>query len=291
MKRDFLRLTDLSVAEARRVLALARTMKAEPKGARKEMLSGRSIAMIFEKPSTRTRVSFEVAAAALGAHPVVLDAQSSQLGRGEPIQDTARVLSRYCDAIVYRTFGDERLRELALNSAVPVINALSDDGHPVQVLCDIFTIEEALGPIEKQKIAWVGDGASNMALSFIEASKMFGFSFAIAAPAGYRAKDSIALDPEKAVAGADVVCTDVWTSMGQESERAARLAALKDYRLTDALLARAKENAIVLHCLPAHRGEEIDESVLEGPRSRVWDQAENRLHVQKALLAFLLGAA
>jgi ornithine carbamoyltransferase len=289
-KRDFLRISDLSLVDARHVLTLARVLKSEPKGTRVRALAGRAIAVIFEKPSTRTRVSFEVGIAQLGAHPVILDAQSSQLGRGEPLKDTARVLSRYCDAIVYRTFGDERLREIADHASVPVVNALSDGGHPVQVLCDILTVEEALEKsIEGETVAWIGDGSSNMARSWIEASKIFGFELLMAAPEGYRADGGKYLSPKDAVKNARVINTDVWTSMGQEKENAVRLKALAGYGVTTELMSHAPRDAIVLHCLPAHRGEEIDDATIEGPRSRVWDQAENRLHGQKALLLFLLG--
>jgi ornithine carbamoyltransferase len=295
-KRDFIRLSDLSASEARRVLDLARAMKSEPRGSRLSMLAGHAIAVIFEKPSTRTRVSFEVAIAQLGAHPVILDVQSSQLGRGEPIKDTARVLSRYVGAIAYRTFGEERLVEMAKYATVPVVNALSDEGHPVQVLSDVFTIEEALGrSIERTRVAWVGDGSSNMARSLIEAASLFGFHLCIAAPEGYRPRDAgtarVVSDPKEAVKGALVIHTDVWTSMGQDAEKNARLLAFRGYTVSEALLAHADPKAIVLHCLPAHRGEEIDDAVIESSRSRVWDQAENRLHVQKALLAFLMGKA
>ena len=298
MKRDFLALADLSLLDARRVLDLARTLKKEPKGTRIHELEGRAIAVIFEKPSTRTRVSFEVGIAQLGAHPVILDTQTSQLGRGEPLKDTARVLSGYCDAIVYRTFGDERLHELAEFASVPVVNALSDGGHPVQVLSDVLTAEEALGKsIAGDRVAWIGDGSSNMARSWIEAATLFDFQLVIAAPEEYRPpiKDrdraTFVSDPREAVRGARVINTDVWTSMGQDAERAARLKALAPFGVTPALLAEAPKDAVVLHCLPAHRGEEIDDDVIEGPQSRVWDQAENRLHVQKALLLFLLGKA
>jgi len=303
-KRDFLRLSDLSLPEARRVLALATLLKSEPKGSRTTALAGRSIAVVMEKPSTRTRVSFEAGAAHLGAHPVVLTTAGSQLARGEPVKDTARVLSGYCDMIVYRTFGEENLREMAEYASVPVINALSDEGHPVQVLCDVFTIEEALGrPIQGLRVAWVGDGSSNMARSFIEAARLFGFHLAMAAPADYLPPESesrpaiesgalsIHARPEDAVAGSIAVNTDVWTSMGQEAEQKRRLAAFQGWTLSEAHFAAAAEGAIVLHCLPAHRGEEITEELLEGPRSRVWVQAENRLHVQKALMLFLMGAA
>ena len=297
-KRDFLAVTDLTLAEAREVLALAKVLKAEPKGTRADLLRGRSVAIVLEKASTRTRVSFEVGVAQLGAHPVVLGVQGSQLGRGEPIRDTARVLARYCDAIVYRTAATSRLVEMA-QASVPVINALSDDGHPVQVLCDVFTIEEHLGAIAKKRIAFVGDCSSNMARSWLEAARLFDFQLVLSAPEGYlppreeiaRAGSHVTVvsDPRAAAAGADVVNTDVWTSMGQEAENDARREAFAGFTVDASMLANAPSHAIVLHCLPAHRGEEIDDATIEGPRSRVWDQAENRLHVQKGLLVWLLG--
>jgi ornithine carbamoyltransferase len=298
-KRDFLDLTDLSLAEAREVLALAAKLKSEPKGTRATMLAGRAVAIVLEKASTRTRVSFEVGVAQLGAQPVVLGIQGSQLGRGEPIRDTARVLARYCDAIVYRTSGKQRLAEMA-TAAVPVINALSDDGHPVQVLCDVFTIEEDLRePIAGKRIAFVGDCSSNMARSWLEAAPIFGFHLVLAGPPEYMppaaeraragAHATVVSDPARAVEGCDVVNTDVWTSMGQEAENDERMEALSSWTVNERMLAAARKTAIVLHCLPAHRGEEIDEATLEGSRSRVWVQAENRLHVQKALLLWLLG--
>ena len=299
-KRDFLAVTDLTLAESREVLALAKQLKAEPKGTRADLLRGRSVAIVLEKASTRTRVSFEVGVAQLGAHPVVLGVQGSQLGRGEPIRDTARVLARYCDAIVYRTAATSRLVEMA-QASVPVINALSDDGHPVQVLCDVFTIEEHLGAIAKKRIAFVGDCSSNMARSWLEAARLFDFQLVLSAPEGYlppreeiaRAGSHVTVvsDPRAAAAGADVVNTDVWTSMGQEAENDARREAFAGFTVDASMLAAAPPHAIVLHCLPAHRGEEIDDATIEGPRSRVWDQAENRLHVQKGLLCWLLGVA
>jgi ornithine carbamoyltransferase len=308
-KRDFLTLSDLSLAEAREVLTLARVLKDERKanpGKRTSLLAGRSVAVVLEKASTRTRVSFEVGIAQLGGYPVVLGLEGSQLGRGEPIRDTARVLAGYCDAIAYRTSLPSRLTQMA-TARVPVINALSDDGHPVQVLCDVFTIEESFAKagdaraIDKMNIAFVGDGSSNMARSWVEAARVFGFHLALASPAEYLppkdeidragAHVSIHHDPNAAVAGADVVNTDVWTSMGQEAENAHRQEAFAGWTVDGAMLAHASPKAIVLHCLPAHRGEEIDGATLEGSRSRVWDQAENRLHVQKALLVWLLGLA
>jgi ornithine carbamoyltransferase len=234
-------------------------------------------------------------------HPVVIGVQGSQLGRGEPIRDTARVLARYCDAIVFRTSTNARLREMA-TASVPVVNALSDDGHPVQVLCDVLTVEEQLGAeIAGQRIAFVGDCSSNMARSWLEAARLFRFRLVLAGPAEYMppAEELAASDghfehtddPARAAEGCDVVNTDVWTSMGQEASGDERSEAFAGWTVNERMLARAKPAAIVLHCLPAHRGEEIDEVTFESPRSRVWDQADNRLHVQKALLVWLLGAA
>jgi ornithine carbamoyltransferase len=298
-KRDFLDLTDLSLAEAREVLALAAKLKAEPKGARADLLRGRSVAIVLEKASTRTRVSFEVGVAQLGGHPVVLGVQGSQLGRGEPIRDTARVLERYCDLLVYRTFAQSRLVEMA-STKVPVINALSDDGHPVQVLCDVFTVEEHRGSIQGKRVAFVGDCSSNMARSWVQAAGLFDFHLTLAGPEGFmppdeelaRAKKTgrveLRHDPSIALAGIEVVNTDVWASMGQEDDAERRKEQLGDWTVDRAMMAHAKPDAIVLHCLPAHRGEEIDHETIEGPRSVVWDQAENRLHVQKALMLWLL---
>jgi ornithine carbamoyltransferase len=301
IKRDFLKLTDLSLGEARDVLALAKKLKQEPKGTRTQVLAGRAVAILLEKASTRTRVSFEVGCAQLGAHPVVLSVQGSQLERGEPIRDTARVLSRYCDAIVYRTSATARLREMA-TASVPVINALSDDGHPLQVLCDVFTVEEQLGaPIEGKRVAFVGDCSSNMARSWLEAAPLFGFHLVLGGPPEYMPpRDEIARagrhvtlvhEPERVAGTCEVVNTDVWASMGQEAEHDQRTKDFAAWTVNERMLAKARPGVIVLHCLPAHRGEEIDEATIEGEHSRVWDQAENRLHVQKALLLWLLGAA
>jgi len=304
-KRDFLSIHDLMPHDSGAIFDLTRRLKAMPKGSHTDLLRGRAVAVVLEKASTRTRVSFEVGVAQLGAQPVVLGIEGSQLGRGEPIKDTARVLARYCDAIAYRTSKSERLREMAEAASIPVINALSDDGHPVQVLCDVFTIVECFqreigdGSIVDRKIAFVGDCSSNMARSWLEAAQLFEFQLHLSAPAGYwppedEVRDATGFvtlhkDPREAVASADVVNTDVWASMGQEAEAAKRRADFKGFTVDAKLLEGVAEHAIVLHCLPAHRGEEIDEATLEGPRSRVWDQAENRLHVQKALLCWLLG--
>lgn len=298
-KRDFLSLSDLSLAEARDVFAMTAKMKAAPKGATLGLLAGRAIAVVLEKASTRTRVSFEVGIAQLGAHPITLTTDGSQIARGEPIRDTARVLARYCDLIAFRTFATARLEEMAEFSRAPVINALSDDGHPVQVLCDVFTIEEHFGgKIAGKKIAFVGDCSSNMARSWVEAARIFDFHLALAAPEGYFPPEDETRDSHvslhrnaiEAVRGADVVNTDVWASMGQEGEAELRRRAFAGWTVDERMMEPAAASAIVLHCLPAHRGEEIADATIEGARSRVWDQAENRLHVQKGLMCFLLGA-
>ena len=264
-------------------------------------LAGKTVALVFEKASTRTRVSFEVAAYELGGNSVVLAAEGSQLARGEPAQDTARVLSSYCHAIVVRTFGQERVAAVARAASVPVINGLSDQHHPCQVATDLYTVRQHFGRIAGLRYAWIGDG-NNMAQSWIEAAGLFGLELAIACPPGFApdpllvaaargaqqrlGAGSILLteDPEEAAAGAHVVSTDVWASMGQESDAVRRRTAFARYRLDGALLARAAGDAVVLHCLPAHRGEEIMGEVLDGPRSLVWIQAANRLHVAKAVL-------
>jgi ornithine carbamoyltransferase len=285
VKRDFLRLGDLSVEEHRALFRRARELKANR---RQRTLEGRSLLLLFEKASTRTRISFEAAIGQLGGHAVTLPMQDSQIARGETLEDTARVASRYVDAIMFRTHGDDRLRAFARAATVPVINGLSDGGHPVQVLADLFTVEERLGTVEGKTIAFVGDGASNMALSFFEAAPVFGFTLRLAAPQGYRPTGARVYTPAEAVQGADAVATDVWISMGQEKEAAARRQAFAGYMLDEKLMSRASPHAIVLHCLPAHRGEEISAGVLDGPQSAVLDEAENRLHVQKALLEFLI---
>jgi len=299
-KRDFLSLSDLSLAEARDVYARTTKMKQAAKGSTLGLLPGRSVAVVLEKASTRTRVSFEVGISQLGAHPITLTTEGSQIARGEPIKDTARVLSGYCDLIAFRTFQTTRLREMASFASVPVINALSDDGHPVQILCDVYTVEEAFSaPITGRKVAFVGDCSSNMARSWVEAARLFDFHLALAAPEGYfppddevrAAGDHVSLhrDAREALRGCEVVNTDVWASMGQEGEADKRRRAFAGWTLDGKMLEPAAANAIVLHCLPAHRGEEIDDATMEGPRSRIFPQAENRLHVQKGLMCFLLG--
>jgi ornithine carbamoyltransferase len=291
VKRDFLKLSDFTPAEHAALFRRARELKeARRRGEVVSTLAGRTLLLLFEKHSTRTRLSFEAAMGQLGGTAITLPLQDSQISRGESLADTAAVASRYVDAIMYRTFGDDRLRELARAATVPVINGLSDGGHPVQLLADLFTVEERLGSLVGKVVAWVGDGASNMALSWIEAAPLFGFTLRISAPEGFRPPGRLGIraDPREAVQDADVVTTDVWTSMGQEKEAAARRQAFAGYCVDEALMALAKPSAIVLHCLPAHRGEEISAGVIDGPRSAVLDEAENRMHVQKALLEALI---
>lgn len=295
VKRDFLRIADLAPDELRHLLDLAKAIKNQRQhGAARRSLEGRSVALIFEKPSTRTRVSFEVGAFELGAHPVVLSAKDMQLGRGESIEDTARTLSRYVHAIVLRTHGHNRVERLAQASTVPVINALTDDHHPCQILADLMTVRERKNALEGLKYAWVGD-ANNVARSWVEAAERLGLALTVASPEGYGfgpeelpANVKQVVDPAEATRGADVVITDVWASMGQEDDAAKRRESFAGYQVTPALMAEAAAGAVVLHCLPAHRGEEIDEVYLDGLNVAVWDEAENRLHAQKALLEFLM---
>ncbi|HWL86757.1 MAG TPA: ornithine carbamoyltransferase [Polyangiaceae bacterium] len=297
-KRDFLKLTDLTRAEHDQLLVRAATLKSDRRaGKTHDTLAGKTLAVLLEKHSTRTRLSFEAAAHQLGGHAITLVAGESQIVRGEPIEDTARVTASYADGIVFRTFGDDRLNALARSSRVPVINGLSEGGHPVQLLADLFTVTERHGSLEGRVVAWVGDGASNMAFSWIEAAHLFGFELRIGAPKEFSPSTQylaaggrvhVTHDPREAVQGADVVTTDVWTSMGQEAESAERRRILGSYCVDGALLSRARPEAIVLHCLPAHRGEEITHEVVEGPQSAIFDEAENRLHTQKALLELLL---
>jgi len=297
-KRDFLAITDFSRDEIQRLFELAKKMKSRTY--RETPLSGKTLAMIFAKSSTRTRVSFEVGAYQLGGQALFLSSKDIQIGRGEPIPDTARVLSRYVDGIMIRTFDHGEVEELAQYATIPVINGLTDLTHPCQVLADLFTIQEHLGGWEGKRIAWVGDG-NNMANSWLEAAQVLGFELRLACPEGFepnRAKFEAAQKhaevtvtevPEEAVEGAHVVNTDVWASMGQEGEAEARRNAFKGYTVDADLMKLAAPKAIFLHCLPAHRGEEVTGEVIDGPQSRVWDEAENRLHVQKALLATLMG--
>jgi ornithine carbamoyltransferase len=297
-KRDFLSISDLSRNEVVGLFDLATRMKR--RAYRETPLSGKTLAMIFAKSSTRTRVSFEVGAYQLGGQALFLSSRDIQIGRGEPIPDTARVLSRYVDGIMIRTFDHHEVEELARHATIPVINGLTDLSHPCQVLADVFTVQEALGGWESKRIAWVGDG-NNMANSWLEAAEVLGFELRLACPEGFepdrekferackKARVLVTEVPEEAVEGAHVVNTDVWASMGQEAEAEARRNAFKGYTVDAELMRLADPGAIFLHCLPAHRGEEVTDDVIDGRQSRVWDEAENRLHVQKALLATLMG--
>ena len=306
MDRDYLSVDDLSPEELAGVLDLSGKVKAHP-GDVADALRRRSVAMIFEKPSTRTRVSFEVAIASTGAHPVALSSQELQLGRGETIEDTGRVLSRYVDAIVLRTFEQERLELLASAATVPVVNALSDFEHPCQCLADLLTIREIKGELAGRTVTYLGDG-NNVTHSLLLGAAKTGMHVRVATPPGFepipqivqRATEiaegtggSVLLtnDPSEAAAGADVLYTDVWASMGQEAETDERALVFPAYRLDQEKVDVARPDVTVLHCLPAHRGQEITDGVIDGPHSAVWNQAENRLHTQKALLLWLLGAA
>jgi ornithine carbamoyltransferase len=297
--RHFLRMTDLQPGEIRRLFARAAELKRRRREGRLDRsLAGKTVVLLMEKASTRTRLSFAAAAFQLGGHAIELSASTSQIARGEPISDTARVISGYGDAVVMRTTADSRLAEFVRWSTIPVINGLTDGGHPVQVLTDLFTVEEAIGGVAGKRIAFVGDGSGNMARSFLEAAPLLDYTLQLGSPPAFRPPAAeaqaagkhltVSADPKAAVAGADVVVTDVWTSMGQEAETAARLKAFQGFTLDGALLAAARPGAIVLHCLPAHRGEEITEEVLEGPQSRIFEEAENRMHVQKALLEHVI---
>jgi ornithine carbamoyltransferase len=303
--RHFLSIDDVTSPELDHLLELSAKVKQSP-GDHAARLSGKAVALIFEKPSTRTRVSFEVAVAQMGGHPLALSSSELQLGRGETIEDTGRVLSRYCDAIVLRTFGQERLEALAAGATVPVVNSLSDYEHPCQVLADLLTIVERKGDARGRTVAYLGDG-NNVAHSLLLGGAMLGMRVRVATPpgfepipqvverAGHLAEESggaveVTNDPKAAAEAADVLYTDVWASMGQEQEHDERVLVFTPYRLDGAAVERAADDVIVLHCLPAHRGEEITDEVIDGPRSVVWDQAENRLHTQKALMLWLLGA-
>ena len=303
MTRDYLSVDDLSPQELAQVLDLAVVIKTDP-GAYRDRLQGRSVALIFEKPSTRTRVSFEVGVAQLGGHPVVLSSSELQLGRGETIEDTGRTLSRYVDAIVLRTFEQERLEVLAGAASVPVVNSLSDFEHPCQAIADVFTIRERLGSPAGKVLTYLGDG-NNVAHSLLLAGAKTGMAVRVATPPGFEpipqvvqraaeiAADTggsveVTHDPEQAAKGADVLCTDVWASMGQEAEADERALVFPIFQLGQQLVELASPDVLVMHCLPAHRGQEITGEVMDGPHSAVWDQVENRLHTQKALLLFLL---
>lgn len=291
MARHLLTGAELSPGEIRALVARALELKAAPLSSR--ALAGRSVALLFRKPSTRTRLSFEAGVFELGGHPIVLRSEDLQLSRGESLRDTALVLSRHVAAAGVRTHDDAELDELAEHSSVPLINMLTARHHPCQALADLVTLQEAFGRLEGLRLAYVGDG-NNVARSLALIAGAVGVDVAIASPAGYALEPvggaALTTDPAEAVAGANAVYTDVWVSMGEEEGAEARRAALAPYRLDDALLARAAPGAIALHCLPAHPGEEIAESVLHGERQRIWDQAENRRHAQKALLELLAGA-
>jgi ornithine carbamoyltransferase len=297
--RDFLQIPDFSTDELIALFDLADRMKAGKYD--KKPLAGKSLAMIFMKSSTRTRVSFEVGTYQLGGHALFLSPRDVQLGRGEPIADTARVLSRYIDGIMIRTFAHQDIEELAKYADVPVINGLTDLVHPCQVLADLLTVRQHVKTkLQDLVVAWIGDG-NNMANSWINAAYRLGFELRIACPEGYepadhlveRAKKSakivITRDPSEAAKGAHVVNTDVWASMGQEDEQKQRERAFRGFTVNGALMKKADKSAIFLHCLPAHRGEEVAADVIDGPQSRVWDEAENRLHIQKAIMAALMG--
>ena len=296
--RDFLAIPDFSRKELEKLFDLGERMRTGKYD--RKPLAGKSLAMIFMKASTRTRVSFEVGMWQLGGHALFLSPRDVQLGRGEPIADTARVLSGYVDGIMIRTFAHAEIEELAQFASVPVINGLTDLLHPCQILADLLTVKQHLGSYEKKRIAWIGDG-NNMANSWINAAYRLGFELRLACPPGYdpdptilaraqkEAKVTVFRDPREAVEGADVVNTDVWASMGQEEEQAAREKAFAGFTVTGDLMRRAARDAIFLHCLPAHRGEEVAAEVIDGPQSRVWDEAHNRLHIQKAIMAVLMG--
>jgi ornithine carbamoyltransferase len=308
MPRHFLRDDDLTPAEQREILDLADEFKADPFGSA-PLAGPRSVAVIFEKSSTRTRLSFEIGIAQLGGHPVIIDAHTMQMGRAETIEDTSRVLSRYVDAVVWRTHAQRRLEVMAGVSRVPVVNALTDEFHPCQVLADLQTLRERHGRLAGLTLAYLGDGANNMAHSLLLGGTTAGLHVRIAAPKGFlpvpdvllaarhRAAETggsatVLADSHAAVDGADVLVTDTWTSMGQESDGLDRVTPFRSLQINTELLARASgggtKKVTVLHCLPAHRGAEITDEVLDGPASAVWDEAENRLHAQKALLAWLL---
>jgi ornithine carbamoyltransferase len=296
--RHLLTLLDLDPAEARALVARAIQLKAMLRtGVDYRPLRHRTLAMIFEKASTRTRVSFETGMVQFGGHALFLSPRDTQLGRGEPIEDNARVLSRMVDAVMIRTFQHETLERFAAYSRVPVINGLSDLAHPCQLLADMQTYLEHRGDIRGRRVAWIGDG-NNVCNSYINAARVFDFQLRIACPVGFEPNPAVLAaagerceilrDPREASAGADLVVTDVWASMGQEEEQRLREAAFAGYQVNEAVMAGAAPDALFMHCLPAHRGEEVSAAVIDGPQSVVWDEAENRLHAQKALLEMLL---
>jgi ornithine carbamoyltransferase len=297
--KHYLQFTDLTRSEYDYLFARSAWLKTKFKSYETwHPLHDRTLAMIFEKQSTRTRLSFEAGIHQLGGHAVYLNTRDTQLGRGEPVEDAAQVISRMTDIIMIRTFGQDIIERFAANSRVPVINGLTNEFHPCQVLTDVFTFVEARGPIQGKTVAWVGD-ANNMAYTWIQAAEVLGFQVHFSAPNGYNLDPArlsaaaakhltVCNSPEDACKDADIVSTDVWTSMGFEDENTSRMAAFKNWMVSDRLMALAKPNALFMHCLPAHRGEEVTASVIDGPQSVVWEEAENRLHVQKALMEYLL---
>ncbi len=303
--KHFISIHDITTEEFHALLDLAIRLKKETKaGIAHPILKGKSLGMIFTKSSTRTRISFEVGMYQLGGHPLYLNANDMQLGRGESIYDTANVMSRFVDGIMIRTFAHQDVLDLAKYGTVPVINALTDDLHPCQAMADLMTVYEHKGKLEGLKLAYVGDG-NNVAQSLLYACAKAGMHMSVATPEGYACAEEvvenakadaretgsqilITNDPEEAVAGADVVCTDTWTSMGQEAEKAERVKIFKDYQVNAALFAKSKEDSVFIHCLPAYRGYEVTEDVIDGPRSIIFDEAENRLHAQKAIMATLM---
>ena len=303
MTRHFLKDDDITPQEQSDILDLAIALKADPYSKR-PYAGPKTVALIFDKTSTRTRVSFAVGVADLGGSPLVIDSQSSQMGGKESVADTARVLERQVAAIVWRTYAQAGLEEMAANSKVPVINSLSDDFHPCQLLADLMTVREHKGSLAGLKIAYIGDASNNMANSYLIACAMAGMHVAVAGPAGYSANEAVVerasqiaaqtggsvrvyQSPSDAIAGADVVTTDTWVSMGQETEKAKRITEFAGFTIDAALMAKAKSDAIFLHCLPAYRGYEVSADVIDGPQSVIWDEAENRLHAQKALMVWL----
>jgi len=304
MKRDFLSLSDLGPGGIERLLDVTERLhqtRGTPEHPR--AMHGRSAALLFDKSSTRTRVSLELAVHELGGHAVVMSAEGSQIGRGEPPADTARVLARLVDVIAYRTFQSERLLEMARASRVPVVNALTDETHPLQLLADLYTVRRLRGTVRGLRYAWIGDG-NNMARSWLEAAKLLELQLVLACPAGFEpprnevelavsagADVTVIDDPSRACEGADVISTDVWASMGQEQDAERRRRAFQGFCVTSKMVAAASQSVVVLHCLPAHRGEEIEAAVIDGPRSFVWDEAEARLHTSKAVLLWVLGQA
>lgn len=304
--KDFLRLSDFSKEELGWLLETAvQLKKAQKQGKPQPFLSGKVLGMIFEKSSTRTRVSFEVGMMQLGGQAIFLSTKDLQLGRGETIADTAKVLSRYVDAVMIRTFGHGRIEEFAEHASVPVINGLTDLHHPAQIMADLLTIYENKGRLEGLKLCYIGDGNNNVAHSLLEGAVKMGMNISVACPSGYEPNSSIVSqvkkeaglagssvllteDPREAISGADVVVTDVWTSMGQEEEAKERLATFAPFQVNEELCSLANKDYLFLHCLPAHRGEEVTEGVIDGPHSVVFDEAENRLHAQKAILKALL---